>query len=369
MDRYATDLPALLEESGGDAGAVAETLGLVDRLAYRDEVRERLIELVGEDDEGRSFSRIDHRKYLAAARQEQKRAGSKVAVLVARGGIYDGRRAPGSIGGDSLASSIRQIREDDSIKALVLRVDSPGGSAFASEIIRREIVLTREQGKPVVTSMSSVAASGGYWISMSTDEIWAQPTTITGSIGIYAMFPTFPRTLERFGVRNDGVGTGNLAGTLRPERPLPEEASRALEAMIQQGYREFIEGVAEGRGLSLEDVDEIARGRVWAGSDALDLGLVDRLGQLEDAIESAAELAELGDDYAVEFVEQERDWRSRLLDWFVRALVIPVFDFAGVSFGVRPEIELFERVTEDLGSLDRFGDPNGFYAYCYCDPH
>ena len=369
LDHYSSAFADLLAEHGGDAAAVAQAVGLVDHLAHRDEVRERLIELVGQDDDGKSFSRISHGDYLRAVDKPREKSDNEIAVVVARGAIYDGSRAPGRVGSDSTARIIRQAREDDNVKALVLRVDSPGGSAFASEIIRRELQLTQAAGKPVVASMSSVAASGGYWISMSADEIWAQPTTITGSIGIYAMLPTYPRTLESLGVHNDGVGTGELAGTLRPDRRLPEEAARAMELMIGQGYTEFIEGVAAGREKSKEEVDEIARGRVWAGADAIELGLVDQLGGLEEAIAAAAARAELGEDFRVSYLQQERDWRSRALDWLVRVVISRLGPLPSLHPLLSVRTDLMDGLIEDLTALEEFGDPNGFYAYCFCEPN
>ncbi len=369
LDHYSSSFADLLSEHEGDAAAVARSVGLVDHLAHRDEVRQRLIELVGEDDDGKSFNRISHGSYLKAVKKPREKSDNEIAVVVASGAIYDGSRAPGRVGGDTTARVIRQARENDSVKAMVLRVDSPGGSAFASEIIRREVELTQEAGKPVVASMSSVAASGGYWISMSADEIWAQPTTITGSIGIYAMFPTYPRTLEKLGVHNDGVGTGPFAGTLRPDRRLPEEAARAMESMIGQGYADFVEGVAAGRNKTPEEVDEVARGRVWAGADALELGLVDHLGGLEEAISAAAIRAELGEDYRVTYLQQERDWRSRALDWFIHAVISHLGPLPSLQPLLSLRTEGVEDVLEALDSLEEFGDPNGFYAYCFCEPN
>ena len=368
LDHYSSSFPELLAKQEGDAARVAQVTGLIDHLAHRDEVRERLIELVGEDDDN-SFNRISHDSYLRAVDRPQADSENRIAVIVARGAIYDGSRAPGRTGGDSTARMIRQAREDEDVKAVLLRVDSPGGSAFASEIIRREVELTRQAGKPVVASMSSVAASGGYWISMSADEIWAQPTTITGSIGIYAMIPTYPRVLERFGVYNDGVGTGPLAGTLRPDRRLPEEANQAMQLMIEQGYTEFLQGVAAGRDRTPEEIDEIARGRVWVGADAIDIGLVDHLGGLDEAVAAAAALAELGEDYKVHYPRQERDWRSRALDWFVQTTLSRVGPLPSLRPLLHPEPVILKEVIEDLTALEEFGDPRGFYAYCFCEPN
>lgn len=363
LDLYASRFAELLAEHEGDAGALAQAVGLVDHLSHRDEVRQRLIELVGEDDDGHSFRQIDHRSYWRAVKKPGEKSDNVVAVVVARGGIYDGQRSPGSTGGDSTAQLIRRARESEDVKALVLRVDSPGGSAFASEIIRREVELMQEAGKPVIASMSSVAASGGYLISMSADEIWAMPTTITGSIGIYAMLPTFPRTLEKLGVHNDGTGTGVLAGTLRPDRALPDEAAQALELMIEQGYREFIQGVAAGRNKTEEEVDSIARGRVWAGIEAHNLGLVDHLGGLEEAIGAASARAELGDDYRISYIEQEQGWLDRILDRLVAR--------ASEALGPNPGFEtpVVDDLAEDLFALSRFEDPQGVYAYCFCEPN
>jgi protease-4 len=183
-------------------------------------------------------------------------------------------------------------------------VDSGGGSAFASEVIRRELEQARADGLPVVISMGSVAASGGFWISTSSDQIWAYPSTITGSIGIFGMFPTFQRPLAKYlGTRVDGVGTAPLSG-VRPDRELPEEVGESIQTMIDQGYREFLDRVAESRGMSPDEVDRIARGRVWSGQDAFDIGLVDNLGGLDDALAAAAGLAGLDEDFEVSYIEK-----------------------------------------------------------------
>ncbi|NHZ73224.1 MAG: signal peptide peptidase SppA, partial [Nitrospirae bacterium] len=262
---YSNSFHLKLADHSGQAAALAEAEGLVDRLATRDEVQDRLIELVGENEETHSYHRIDYLSYLEAVGRPSAKSRNVVAVVVAKGAIYNGSRPPGSVGGDSTAELIRRARNSDDVKALVLRVDSPGGSAFASEIIRRQLELTRDSGKPVVVSMGSVAASGGYWIAMSADQIWAHPTTITGSIGIFAMAPTFQRTLGRLGIANDGVGTGPFAGTLRPERTLPDEAKAALQSTIRAGYEDFIGRVAEERGMTVQQVDQVARGVTGGG--------------------------------------------------------------------------------------------------------
>lgn len=367
----------LLDEAGGQASQVALEVGLVDHVGSRDEIRQRMIELVGEDEDAHTFRQIGHESYLEALGEKRRRysaEGDAVAVVVAKGSILGGHHPPGTIGGDSAAALIRAARRDDEVKAIVLRVDSGGGSAFASEVIRRELVLAREAGKKVVVSMGSVAASGGYWISTASDEIWASPNTMTGSIGIYGMIPTFQKPLARhLGMRVEGVGTTWLSGAMRPDRELSEDAGEVMRAMIHRGYRDFITRVSEARGMTIEEVDDIGRGRVWSGLDAHQLGLVDRLGGLDEAIASAAGLAGLEEDYAVRFMEKEVDFTDQMM---IELLTRAADLFAPSARSVRanslvnsPPIheafyEFFRRQAETLASLD---DPNGVYALCFCE--
>jgi len=364
---YSNDFHGKLAAHAGRAAAAAEAEGLVDRVVDRDEVRDRLIELVGENEETHSYHRIDYSAYLEAVDKPPAKSDNVVAVVVAKGAIYNGRRPPGSIGGDSTAELIRRARNSDEVKALVVRVDSPGGSSFASEIIRREIELTRDSGTPVVVSMGSVAASGGYWIAMSADQIWAHPTTITGSIGIYAMAPTFQRSLTRLGINNDGVGTGPFAGTLRPERTLPEEAKLALRLSIQAGYEEFIERVAEERGMTVEQVEQVARGQVWTGAEAHRLGLVDELGELRQALDAAAESAGVVDDFRVSYIEQEAGPTSKVLAALLEGTASRLDSW---PLSLLPDPSRWSGLETLLGEMTRlsdFNDPGGLYAYCFCD--
>ncbi len=268
----------------------------MDKVEPRDVLRKRVIELVGEDEDKHTFKQIAHKDYLKALDKDrfgEKAKGDLVAVVVAKGTILDGTQPPGQIGGDSTAALIRQARHDDDVKAIVLRVDSPGGSGFASEVIRRELELARAGGKVVVVSMGSVAASGGYWISMAADEVLASPNTITGSIGIFGMFPTFQKPLAKYlGMHVDGVGTTSLAGALRPDRALDPRVAEVIQAHDRPG----VPGVPAGR---LEGPKDDPRGRGQGGprsrlerGKALDLGLVDKLGGLDDAVAAAA--AKLG---------------------------------------------------------------------------
>ncbi len=371
IDSYIDGFPTLMEEHEGDPASIALATGLVDHVASRDEIRDRLIELVGEDKEEKSYKRISVDSYLEALGPEELGSGDAVGVVIARGTIEDGSRPPGTIGGDSTARQIREMRRDDKVKAIVLRVDSGGGSAFASEVIRREVELAREEGKPVVASMGSVAASGGYWISVSADEIWAQPTTITGSIGIFSLFPTYQRTLAKLGIHTDGVGTTSSAGSLRLDRAISPEMARVMQLGTDRGYRDFLARVAEGRGMTVEEVDAVARGRVWSGEDAHGLGLIDQLGEIEEAIASAARLAGLGEEYAIRYPEQETDFKDQLLadllaradHWFGKATEealarVPSHDLLGHP--------LFDALAEDMRAVEQFNDPKGLYAYCFC---
>ena len=371
LQRFADDTVELLAAAGGDTARMALDFGLVDELLTRDQIRERLDGLVGEPDDD-EYETIGASDYLAAAglAQDSPDAGDEIAVIVASGTILDGSQPPGSIGGDSAAATIRRATDDDDVKALVLRVDSGGGSAFASEIIQRELQVFRESGRPLVVSMSSVAASGGYWISMGADEIWASPTTITGSIGVGATFPTFSRSLDRIGVHVDGVGTTRLSGQDNLLRELGDDFSAMVQHSIERIYTDFIGNIAEYRDKSVEDVDMVARGRVWIASDAREFGLVDELGNLEDAIASAAMLADLPEDeYRVQYYGRELTIAEQLTLDLIR-MVSPVT--RAVNLGPRlPESlqTLLETAAEPFRLVDQLNDPQDIYAYCFCDIH
>lgn len=364
-----------LRNADGQAAEAALRLGLVDHVGARDAVRERLVALVGKDGEDEedepSFPQIDALDYLAALGSKRPRAdhgGDAVAVIVASGDILDGRQVPGVVGGDSTAQLIRQARRDDQIKGLLLRIDSGGGSMFASEIIRHELELLREAGKPLVVSMSSVAASGGYWIAAEADEIWAEPTTLTGSIGIFAMFPTFQEPLERYlGMRVDGIGTNWLAGSLRVDRPLDPRLGEFLQSSLDHNYRNFLELVGGARGMTPEQVDEIARGRVWSGADAQQLGLVDQLGGFQEALAVTAVRAGFEETYSVRYLEQELEFGEQLmLDLLTRSAswIAPVARTARSS----PMVDSLTRFLSEQGrKLARFNDPKGIYAHCQCE--
>ena len=364
----AENQPQYLEDANGDSAQAALDSGLVDRLVSRPEMRAEMARRGAPDDNG-GYRHIPFVSYIRAPEPTLRRADGRVGVIVARGVITEGVQPPGTIGADSITRLIRQALHDDSIEAVVLRVDSGGGSAFASEIIRRELMALREAGKPVVVSFGNVAASGGYWIAMGADEIWAYPATITGSIGIFGLFPTFQDTLAKIGVYTDGVGTTPLAGALRPDREMDDEVRRLLQSFIDNGYREFIGLVAEHRRMSTDEVDAVAQGRVWSGAQAQERGLVDQLGTLDQAIGSAARMAGLGEEYRHVYVEPRLEpWQQFLTQMGARAILTAGFEPRSWWQNLVPS-DLRTGLLADLGQVmgaTRQGRA-GVMAHCLCE--
>ena len=364
VDSFMQTVPA----AKGDAAKIALSDGLVTGLKTQIEVEKRLQELVGENDEGDSFSGVSSTDYLRVARAEKRLnlGKQKVGVIVAAGEILDGDQPPGTIGGDSTARLIRQARTDKDIKAVVLRVDSPGGSVLASEEIYRELVALRAAGKPLVVSMGGYAASGGYYISTPADEIWANPATITGSIGIFAIIPTVDKTLGKIGVSTDGVGTTALSGQLRIDRPLSEGARAVLQSVTTHGYDEFVARVAAGRKKTAAEVDAIAQGRVWAGVDAKRNGLVDQLGSFNEAVAAAARRAKLT-SYSTKFIEPKLTWAEALV-MNLKSRLIRSFVHASPDQAALARLaQRLDPVTHQAAILSRFSTPNRLYAYCFCE--
>jgi protease-4 len=307
MEAMIQNFAERVSAAGGDLGQLAVDEKLVDGLKTSQELRAMLIERGAEDEENKTFRQVGFDAYLAKLKVSDMGVDSRpqVAVVVAQGEITDGEQAPGTVGGESTSALLRQAREDENVKAVLLRVDSPGGGVFPSEQIRREVELIKAAGKPVVVSMANVAASGGYWISMNADSIYADESTITGSIGIFGLFMTAPRVLDKIGVTSDGVGTAPLAGAFDPTRALDPNVGVLIQAVIDKGYDEFTGKVAAARGSTPAEIDVHARGRVWSGSQAKDRGLVDELGGFEDALAATVSLAKLEDGkYGVTYVEK-----------------------------------------------------------------
>ncbi|MEE4245230.1 MAG: signal peptide peptidase SppA [Kangiellaceae bacterium] len=369
IDENINNYAEIMKSTNGDFATIALDQKLVDGLKSRPEFREMMIDIVGENKTGNSFKQVSHNNYLKAIKPASdfiSPSRDRVAIIVAKGAIMDGNQKEGTIGGNTLASKIRRARLHDNTKAIVLRVDSPGGSAFASEVIREEIVKAKEQGLPVIVSMGTYAASGGYWISANADEIWARPTTITGSIGIFGFIPTFENTLAWAGVYRDGVGTTELAGAMDVGKGLSQRIKDILQTNINQGYQRFLNLVANGRNMTIEEVDKIAQGRVWSGIKAKELGLVDQLGSLNDAIDAAAKRAGIeGTRYVKWFVKRKLTQQEQLIKQLLDASAEQVAAVAKPQTKSAAE-GFISSMQLELNRLKKFNDPNHAYVDCQC---
>lgn len=334
---------------------------LVDRIAYRDEIFEDLKARTGRAGSREPFRQVALAQYVKQLKdggaEPGRKAGAKgrIAIVYAEGEIVDGEGQIGEIGGSELSRTLRRLRQDSNVKAVVLRVNSPGGSASASEVIQREVRLIREV-KPLIVSMGSYAASGGYWISAPADRIFAESSTITGSIGVFGLQFDVQRLASDFGVSFDTVKTGRFADALTITRAKTPEEMAVLQRMVDWIYAEFVTKVAEGRKLTAEQVEAIAQGRVWSGREALARGLVDEIGGLEAAVAHAAKRAGLGENPRVteyprqkEFIEALQEIIERRLPGAARSARGPLGDLAG-------------RLESDLRALRSFNDPAGVYA-------
>ncbi len=356
FDRYSNQYDLLLREAGNDVAQLAVNQGLVDALKSRKEWADELTELVGK--KGSSYSGIGFRSYLSNVRPPvaiPNQTIDKIAVIVAKGFILDGDQPQGTIGGESTAKLIRQARDDATVKAVIMRLDTGGGSAYASEVIRDALNTTQSAGKPVVVSMGGVAASGGYWIAAGADRILAANTTITGSIGIFGVLPTFDRSLDELGIHSDGVGTTELSGAMDPLGPLNPMLQRTLQQSIEHGYKKFIDIVADGRDMTPASVDAIAQGRVWSGKKALELGLIDQIGNLGDAIDVSAELAEL-DEFDVIYLEKPLTAREQIISQMLQSSL----EFIGEKATTAVSIPMLGGIRQ----LARMNDPHGIYLQC-----
>ena len=376
LQTQAEELVPRLEAVQGSMAELALREKLVDRLATWEEFEEQLIDVAGEDEDNHTFNSVDLVDYLRVVRSREALqpaegdSGNRVAVIVASGEIVDGEAPAGTVGGDTLAAALRDARYDDDVQAVVLRIDSPGGSMLASEVVRREVLALKRAGKPVVASFSSVAASGGYYIAAAADEIVALPATITGSIGVFAIIPTFENTLGKLGMTIDGVGTTPLAGSMTLERTLPDDAKRVLQMGVDDAYHRFVTIVAEGRHRKYEEIDAIAQGKVWSGADAKEVGLVDTLGDVDVAIKAAARRAKLEGDYRIDYREPALDWTERLV---IGAEARTVEGLADLGLWHKPgnAERLLRRGLNDLElvtrGMGRLNDPRGLNAWCACD--
>ena len=363
------DLPQRLAAVDGDVARLALNEKLIDGLKTRDEFRRALLDagVPRSADDEETFRQISFYSYLRYVRQPA--TGAAVGVIVAQGEIVGGDARQGRVGASSTAELIQRARQDDDVKAVVMRIDSPGGMVQASELIREQLDLTRKAGKPVVVSMGDVTASGGYWIAMGGDEVLADAATITGSIGVFGLVPSFEGAAEKLGVTTDSVSTTWLGGATDLAKPLDKRLEQVISQMIGSTYREFLNLVAERRHSTPERINEVAQGRVWTGAQAKDRGLVDGLGGIEDAVKSAARRAALGEAYRVEYIEHE----PRGINRYLSLLLGQVATVARTQFGWEAAAQALlgvsprqvQRELEMLGTARR--QPLTAFSYCFCD--
>ncbi len=363
------EAPARMAAAGGDAAKLALDAKLVDGLKTRDELRQLMIERGAKDDDEQTFRQIASDDYLG--RVKPALTGDAIGVVVAEGEIVDGTAPAGTIGGLSTADLIRRARDNKDVKAVILRVDSPGGSSFGSELVRRELELTRAAGKPVVVSMGNVAASGGYWISTASDEIVADAATVTGSIGVFALLPRFDQTLAKVGVHPAGVGTTWLRNADDPRLPIDPRLADIVQKSVDHTYVDFTTKVAAARKSTPAKIDAIAQGRVWTGTQAKERGLVDTVGLFADAVKSAATRAKLGDKPRLIYIEREPGKFAQvvaMLNNEASALIGTQLDArVGAAFGVAPS--LVKDAGRELGWVAEIAEhrrPFAAIVHCMC---
>ena len=364
IDSYTNFIDRLLADTDGNTAQLALKTGLVDRIWTRPQVQSHLAALAGTSSERdyTSISSADYLRLIGPAAHGGSAALHKVGILVAQGNILSGKQPSGVIGGDTLADLIKVAREDATVKAVVLRINSGGGSAFASEIIRQELLELKKSGKPLVVSMGTMAASGGYWIAADADQIWAAPTTLTGSIGIFGAIPTFENTLAGLGIHSDGIGTTPLASGLNLARPLSPQLQATIQLSVDHGYRQFLAIVQQGRKIDNQQLESIAEGRVFDGRTAQKVGLVDELGGLDEAVAAAAGLAGIADDFEPYPIRRS----PSLGEWMLEKLAAEQQAWANFSLSMPGVVkDLHRRFSATLGPLPLVTDPNGLYAYCF----
>ena len=369
LEGYVNTFTGAVTAAHGDGAKIALAAGLITGIKTSLEVEQQVAGIVGADKDTGSFKEISQTDYVRVQHAENKLRSdgkARVGVVIASGEMLDGEQPSGTIGGTSTAQLIRKARLDEDIKAVVLRIDSPGGSVMAAEQIYREVKALRAAGKPVVVSMGDLAASGGYYIAAPANEIFASPATITGSIGIFAAFPTINRTLDKVGVSIDGLGTAPLSGEFRLDRPVGPEAAQLIQSSIERGYEEFLTRVSEGRKRKRDEIDAIAQGRVWAGTDAKRLGLVDALGGFDDALAAAARLANLPKDgFDTDYLEPDLSWAQQLA---LQLRVWGVHGLLGTSqlTATQRVLQRFDPLAREVERWTRMHAANHLYAYCWC---
>ena len=364
--KYFIDNPGLVaKESGGDFAKAAVEYGIIDQLSNRREFRDYLYSIApGEEDD--EVNIVDMNKYMSSVEMNPvfKESESNVGVIIAKGSIVDGSSNPGTIAGDDFVTIVRKAYNDETVKALVLRVDSGGGSAYASELIADELEKFRNSGRPIIASMGGVAASGGYYISTPADKILAERHTITGSIGVGGFIPTFERALEFIGINEDGVSTVDITTSIA------ESLTEKDKALFQMGtdlvYEKFISKVADNRGVTNEEIDKIARGKVWIGSKALEIGLIDEIGGIDRAIELAAQLSEIDDEeYGVKRINRDSNLDS-FFGGMIAKITFSIAHLTGLDFFYQKN-DLINEIEQSFNELSMMNDPNGIYMKCFCE--
>ncbi|ECM2805902.1 TPA: signal peptide peptidase SppA [Salmonella enterica subsp. enterica] len=347
-----------LTSVGGDTAKYALDHKLVDALASSADVEKALTKQFGWSKTENNYRAISYYDYSLKTPAD---TGGTIAVIFANGAIMDGEETPGNVGGDTTASQIRDARLDPKVKAIVLRVNSPGGSVNASEVIRAELAAARAAGKPVVVSMGGMAASGGYWISTPANYIVASPSTLTGSIGIFGVINTVENSLSSIGVHSDGVSTSPLAD-ISMTKALSPEVQQMMQLSIEYGYKRFITLVADARKRTPEQIDKIAQGHVWTGEDAKANGLVDSLGDFDDAVAKAAELAKLK-QWHLDYYQDEPTVLDMVMDSMtgsVRAMLPEAIQ----AMLPAPLVSAANTVKAGGDKLAAFNDPQNRYAFC-----
>ena len=365
INNYINSMDVRLEKAGGDEAVMALNAGLIDGLKTRQQIENYLQTVTGGSHGDKGFKHIsmyDYLRHITPSYTTRPDKRPAVGIIVAQGNIVPGRGVVGQIGAERLIRQIETARKDNSIKAVVLRIDSGGGSAFASELIRRELLRLRQAGKPLVVSMGSMAASGAYWLSADADSILASPVTLTGSIGIFGALPTFEQTLTKLGIHNDGIGTTTMAGAISPTRPLPANVARSLQLGVEHGYKQFIHIVATGRKLTDVQVEKIAEGRVWDGKTAISLGLVDGEGSLKEAVSKAAALAGMQSADGI-YISRPSSFLQNLKE-FGQTSIAAMLRTSGSS----PWIPIIGQLSTRFSFLLLQPDPQNLYAYSLLAP-
>ena len=370
ISNYARDLLDDIEKEKTNVASIAYDMNLFDGLLTKDQVELQISEELNIAKVDFNEHTIAFNDYLAVMRLDENSVDyeDNIAIIVASGEILNGKQAPGLIGGESTAMLLKKALYDESIHGVMLKIDSPGGSAFASEQILEQVIALQAAQKPVVVLMGSVAASGGYWIAMSADKIFASPVTITGSIGVFAMFPTLQNSLAELGIYTDGSGTNQWSGSFRIDREMSSEVKRLVQSQVDYGYDEFINKVSKHRNIPKDTVRIVAEGQIWTGAEALDNGLIDALGGFNDALNEIEALTNLSEtEYGLIYLQQEISPTESLAISFLNTLHSLDITFLKSS-SMSPAFDyLNSKIEQFMLPWLHFNDPKGLYAYCFCE--